>query len=297
MGWKIIDIEKECYLKIFMDSLVVIRDKKITIPIIDIDTLIISNTRTNISVNLLNELCMKGVSVIFCNNKYIPTSCIVGYNVKKQSHKVFIRQLNWDKEFKNKIWKIILMKKIKNQIKFLQMYNLPTNDWESNIDQKNIINDNSESQVANLFFHSLYSNKFNRDLKCEINYILNFGYTIITSMVTRSIIKKGLNQHISFFHGSEYSQFPLAYDIVEPFRIIIDYFVKELFDKKYIDLNDKYLSSKIKDCLLDFIANFKIIIDNKYQFLNNAIDTYVDWIINDELDTHNIFIKLNEEIF
>ncbi len=296
MGWKIIDIERECYLKIFFDNLIVIRDKKISIPIADIDTIIISNNRINISINLLNELCSKGVNVIFCDNKFVPRSCVVGFNVKKQSHKIFLNQLKWTDDFKFECWKIILIKKILNQINLLKKYGLETNNWENILEFKDIVNDNTESQVANLFFHSLYGKEFNRDLDCEINYILNYGYTILTSMVTRSIIKKGLNQHISFFHGSEYSQFPLAYDIVEPFRIIVDFFVKELFDKEYISMKDKFLSKQLKECFLDYLANFKIKIDDKYQYLNNAVDTYVDWIIKDELNLHDFKINLDGEI-
>jgi hypothetical protein len=44
------------------------------------------------------------------------------------------------------------------------------------------------------------------------------------------------------------------------------------------------------------LANFKIMIDDKYQYLNNAIDIYVDWIIKDELNSHDFKINLDGEI-
>ena len=107
-------------------------------------------------------------------------------------------------------------------------------------------------------------------------------------MVARSIVKKGLDVHISFFHGSIYSNFPLAYDIVELFRISIDLFVKTLFENNIITTRDNKFTREIKNCLLDFIANYKIKIDGKFEFINNAIDKTIDWFINQDFENHSI---------
>jgi len=296
MGWKIIEIDDNCFLKIFLDNLVIIRNTKIIIPISDIDLLMINNTMITLTINLLNQLAASGVCVVFCDNKHLPKSQLFGINVKKQSHKVFTKQLEWNAEFKELNWFYILKQKLLNQINLLKIYDKKTNDWENNIDRKSICKDNTESQIANLFFHQLYGPEFNRDLEIEINYLLNYGYTILTSMVSRSIIKKGLNQHISFFHGSEYSQFPLSYDIVEPFRIVIDYFVKELFDKKHLQFKDLILKKDLKRCLLEYLSEFKIKVDGQYIFLTNSIDKYVDWIINCELDKHELLFLFNDKL-
>lgn len=289
MGWKIIEIEEMCSMKVFMDSLVVTRNKKLIIPIIDIDTLIISNSRINITINLINELSSKGVCVIFCDSKYIPKSLLLGINVKKQSYKVFQKQMQWSDEFKNNWWNSISFKKITNQLDLMKNYKLSTNDWDlfivPGIDYKT---NNYESQVANLFFHSLYGKEFNRDKQTEINYILNYGYIILTSMVSRSIVKKGLHHQISLHHGSEYSQFPLAYDLVEPFRVIVDNFVKQLFDLKIIEDKDKVLTKELKHCFLEYISQFKIKLDDKFFYLNTSIDTFIDWIIKNEINMHQM---------
>ena len=299
MGWKIIEIEEMCNMKVFMESLIVIRENKSIIPISDIDTLIISNNRINITINLINELSSNGVCVIFCDNKYIPKSLLLGFNVKKQSYKVFQKQLDWTLVFKTKWWNYISFKKISNQLDLMKMHNLSINDWNNFIkpktDYKNI---NYESQVANLFFHSLYGKDFNRDKQTEINYILNYGYIILTSMVSRSIVKKGLHHQISLHHGSEYSQFPLAYDLVEPFRIIVDNFVKELFDVKIIEDKDKVLSKELKQCFLEYISEFKVKMDDKFFYLNTSIDTFIDWLIKDEIYLHKMdfIFKINKPI-
>lgn len=296
MGWKIIEIEEICNLKIFMDSLIIIRNKKLVIPIKDIDTLIVSNSRINITINLMNELSSNGVCVIFCDNKYIPRSFLLGINVKKQSYKVFQKQLSWKNEFKTRWWNYISFQKINNQLKLMERHKLPINDWGSLIKlETDYKNNNFESQVANLFFHSLYGKEFNRDKASEINYVLNYGYVILTSMVSRSIIKKGLHHQISLHHGSEYSQFPLAYDLVEPFRIIVDNFVKELFDLNIIQDIDKILRKELKQCFLEYISEFKVKMDDKFFYLNTSIDTFVDWVIKDEIIEHTMEIVFTNE--
>lgn len=296
MGWKIIEIEEMCSLKVFMESLIVIRSKKLVIPIKDIDTLIISNNRIKITINLINELSSNGVCVIFCDNKYIPKSLLLGFNVKRQSYKVFQKQLNWTKEFKHRWWNTISFIKVNNQLNFMKEHNLSTNDWDLFIKLgTDFKSNNYESQVANLFFHSLYGNEFNRDKKTEINYILNYGYIILTSMVSRSIIKKGLHHQISLHHGSEYSQFPLAYDIVEPFRIIVDNFVKQLFDLKIIEDKDRVLSKELKQCFLEYISEFKVKLDDKFFYINTSIDMLIDWLISDEWNIHKITFIFNGE--
>ncbi|MDE6289539.1 MAG: type II CRISPR-associated endonuclease Cas1 [Ureaplasma sp.] len=288
MGWKIIEIDKPCLLKTFLNNLLIIKSEKIVIPIQDIDTLLIDNTQISISINLITELTEAGVNIIICNNKHLPTSILTGINVKKQNYEVFHEQLNWSNDYKKQCWKTILKYKLKNQIDLMKRYELNLNNWEKIINMDIDPYSNLESQLANLFFHQMYGHEFNRDQKNQVNYLMDYGYVVITSMVVRSIIKKGLNQHISFFHGSKYSSFPLAYDIVEPFRIIIDYFVKEMYNNEMIYKLDMNIESELKSCLLDYVANYRVKMDNNYQYLNNAIDIFIDWIIKQELESHTM---------
>lgn len=295
MGWKIIEIEKPCILKTFNNNLMIFDIKKITISMSDIDVLIINNTLINLSVNAINELINNGVCVILCNAKQLPNSYILGYKVQKQSHINFEKQLQWTNEYKSKCWYWLLSNKINNQIDLLNYYNIDATEQKVLIRyENNEIRSIVEAQISSYFFKSLYGKGFNRNKDNLINTILNYGYVIITNMVARSIVKKGLNLGISFYHGSQYSSFPLAYDVVEIFRIIIDIFAKYLFDHN--KLNGNNFSREIKSCLLDYIANYKIKIDDNYEFLNNAIDKVVDWIINNDFNNHNIIYDFGLEL-
>lgn len=288
MGWKIIEIEKQCFLKTFNNNLIIFDTKRITIPMNDIDVLIISNNQINLSVNAINSLVNNGVCVILCNEKYLPNSFILGYKVQKQSYANFKKQLEWTNTYKEECWNWILNNKINNQLTFLKHLNIDITSQENNYKKaKTFIDNMIEANIANFFFKQLYGEKFNRKKDNIINSILNYGYVILTNMVARSLAKKGLNLFISFYHGSLYSDFPLAYDIVEIFRITIDLFVKTLYDTEKIK-NILTLNRQIKSCLIDYIANYKIKIDDKYEFINNSIDKVIDWIIGKEFNNHKI---------
>ncbi len=285
MGWKIIDVDNPCIMKSYFNNLIIFNTKRISIPMNDIDVLIVSDNRINMSVNVINDLINNGVCVILCNQKKLPNSYILGYKVQKQSFINFKKQLEWDDKFKNQCWQWILNYKIKNQIDLLDHF-------YSNEDDIKITNENisslDEAKIASYFFKNLYGSSFNRKKENTINSCLDYGYTILTNMVARSIAKKGLNPHISFFHGSIYSDFPLAYDVVELFRISVDLFVKTLFQNNVISNDNKKFTREIKNCLLDYIANYKIQIDGKFEFINNSIDKVIDWIINGDFNNHTI---------
>lgn len=288
MGWKIIEIQEKCLLRTFNNNLIIYDLSKKTIPMSDIDVLIIDNNQINISIVTINELISNGVCVITCNEKHLPHAYVSGYKVQKQSHVNFEKQLTWTSEFKQSCWKWIVKQKIQNQIDLLNFYGLSPSDYQEALnEQEDFSSSILEAKVANYYFRQLFKSNFNRNQENIVNHILDYGYTILTNMVARSVVKKGLNLQIAFFHGSIYSSFPLAYDLVEPFRIVIDLFASKLLYVQKIDYHSKF-DRDIKSCLLDFIANYKIKIDDKFEFINNAIDKLIDWIINDDLVNHQI---------
>ena len=289
MGWKIIDIDQPCILKTYLNNLIILNTKRLTIPMSDIDVLIISNNQMSLTINAINELVNNCVCVIICDQKKLPNSYILGYKVQKQSFVNFKKQLEWTNQFKNKCWNWLVNLKIKNQLDLLDFYQSNDQDWRSEIaNVDDFQNTMYEAQIASYFFKQLFGPSFNRKKEILTNSCLDYGYTILTNMVARSIAKKGLNPHISFYHGSIYSAQPLAYDVVEIFRITIDLFVKNLFENNLIHHQNESLTRDLKNCLLDYLSNYKIQLDDKFEYINNAIDKVLDWIINDDFLNHQI---------
>ena len=280
MGWKIVEITNSEYLRLFLDNLVIYHENnKITIPIKDIDVLIINNYKINLSVQLINELTINNILIILCDNKMKPQSFIFPIFGNYNSLKIFESQLNWNHKFKSKLWTEIIIQKIKNQALFIKYYlnneqkYSQVLEFSENVKSYDITN--REGHASKVYWNTVYGKEFSRDDDSYINTVLNYGYTVLNGYISRSIIKKGLDPRISLFHRSFHNHFALSSDLIEPFRILIDIEVYQIINMNVIDLK------KHKEQLVNSF-NKKIMINNKLQFINNAIDIYMDTIINQQ---------------
>lgn len=278
MGWKIVEIQEANTLKLFLGNLVIYKDQdKITIPISDIDVLLINNYKINVSIQLLNAFSDNNTLVIFCNNKCMPQTYVLPIFGNYNTLKIFNNQLKWNHKFKSNLWVSIIKQKIENQIIFLYRNDFPKERIELISKFKKEIKSyditNREGHASKVYWNIIYGNDFSRDKDIYINTLLNYGYTVLHGYLSRSIIKKGLDPRISIFHKSFHNHFSLSSDLVEPFRILIDQKVYEIIKK-----GEGNMIEHKKELVNVF--NTKIKINNTMQFVNNAIDIYLDAIVN-----------------
>ena len=69
------------------------------------------------------------------------------------------------------------------------------------------------------------------------NDMLNYGYAILRAATARALLGSGLLPNLGIFHKSRYNAFPLADDIMEPYRPYVDEIVYELCEKGAVELN------------------------------------------------------------
>lgn len=58
---------------------------------------------------------------------------------------------------------------------------------------------------------------------------MNYGYTILRAAVARALIGSGLYPAFGVFHRNRYNAFPLADDVMEPYRPFVDEIVYRLY--------------------------------------------------------------------
>lgn len=290
MGWKIVEIEEGQQLNLFLDNLVVLRNNdRIIIPINDIDVLLINNPKLKITIQLLNRLTDKNVLTIICDNKYLPQSLCLPIIGNYNTLKIFEKQLAWNMQFKANLWQKIITQKIQNQADFVR-YMIEDNEVANQISvmSKQVRAydvTNREGHASKLYWHAVYGLEFRRHDDDYTNTLLNYGYTILRGYFVRSILKKGLDPRIALFHKSFHNHFALASDLMEPFRCLVDIIVYKLIINK---IENFYVA---KQKIIEFF-NCRIKIDNKEQYLNNAIDKYIDNIVNESTEIHLEFTDL-----
>lgn len=274
MGWRTVWITTNCKLSVQENHMLIktISDTK-KIHLSEIDTIIVDNLESAITTHLLFELVKNKIKIIFTDNKKQPCSEVVPYyNMRSTSKKVAI-QAKWDEDIKQVAWKLIVEEKIKNQAYCLKKYNFAEYKELENLATTVKINDesNNEGHAAKRYFHTLFTTKFTRELDCDINSALDYGYHIILSQVSKAIVQSGYITQLGIFHRNEFNHFNLACDLMEPFRIFCDMIVYENREKNF----DKSYKQKLIN-----ILNKKVKIDGIENYLPKAIDIFVKSVFN-----------------
>jgi len=84
---------------------------------------------------------------------------------------------------------------------------------------------NREALAARYYFPRLFEGHV-RDEDNVINDALNYAYSIVRALVSRSIVAYGFYPPLGIHHCNEMNNFNLADDLIEPFRPIIDAYVR-----------------------------------------------------------------------
>ena len=72
-----------------------------------------------------------------------------------------------------------------------------------------------------------------------LNSMLNYGYAILASEITKSILVNGLDPYCGFLHFDMYGRTSLTFDLIEPFRAqIVDKTVIGLINRKQVTVDD-----------------------------------------------------------
>ena len=73
-----------------------------------------------------------------------------------------------------------------------------------------------------------------------VNAFLNYGYGVLYGKIEGALIKAGIDPYIGILHGDDYNRPVLVYDVIELYRIWVDYVVYSLVVQQVV--TDEYYS-------------------------------------------------------
>ena len=260
------------------------------IAIADIAILILNPSGSLITTNLLNALLENGIMVLVLGKNYIPSGIFYPTNPHHlHKHKIDL-QISASRPLEKRLWQKIVQAKILNQATILSYF---TSDEEKQL--KNLASkvssgdkENLEAQAAKKYWRRLFGNDFRRNFnEIGVNSALNYGYAILRSAMARAIFASGLQPAIAIHHKNKGNAFCLVDDLMEPFRPIVDYVVKRIFENEdydkeqeltpqikkklslilTIDLSSKYGTTPIMNCLQHLAFSFVKSLENKENLL------------------------------
>lgn len=273
MGWRTVVVNKNCKLSYKNDYLIIRSEELQMIHLSEISTIIVENGMVSITSYLINELAQQKIKIIFCDEKHNPSCEMMPYYGSFNTSKKVANQAKWKKDIKQKAWQQIVKHKIHNQAMLLKKFDIIGYEKLLEFEEQVELDDktNREGHAAKVYFNLLFGMDFSRDNEDNTNTALDYGYSIILSMLNREIVSKGYITQLGLNHKNEFNQFNLSCDLMEIFRPLIDEIVYKnrefAFDKSY-----KYK-------LID-VYNRQVMIKNKEQYLNNAVPIFITNVFN-----------------
>lgn len=205
-------------------------DEKQTVPIEDIGVVLLEHQQTSATLPLLNALAENEVQVVICNSKGMPNAMIQGMNSNNLQGETLRNQISCGEVLKKQLWKQVVEAKIRNQASLLDSVGESGDilkPFFTNVRSGDV--DNREGIAARIYFQHLFGDGFirNRD-EPGINSLLNYGYSILRAATCRAIVSSGLLPAIGIYHHNRSNAYPLADDLMEPFRPFVDGIVYDL---------------------------------------------------------------------
>ncbi len=273
MSFRTIVVKNRCKLEYSLNYLICRgNDDEKRILLDEIDFLIIQNTGVSITCALMSMLVEKKIKVLFCDSKSNPQFELTPYYNNFETYRKIMEQVSVDKDFKGELWKRIVHEKIRNEWRLLVRVGSENSSKLEGYLKEIEADDSSnrEGHAAKVYFNSIFGTGFSRgNDEDERNAFLNYGYSILVSLINREIKMAGYLTEVGIHHRGETNSFNFSYDIVEPLRTYVDSFV----------VSGKANASNYKGFFIYMLEN-KVFINDKLMYLNNAIHVYVQSVIS-----------------
>ena len=256
----------------------------------DIRAIIIATHQVSFTNSCLAKLLEKDVVILHCNNSYKPIGWSTGLDRVVRT-KAFYNQISQNREFEQKLWKKVVKQKVYNQaynIKFIG----GNNENLIRLIERPLMNEaNIAKHYWGVYFELLGNSQKREHKNAESfeNICLNYGYAIIQTLIYRSILVHGLLPNLGIHHEEKYNSTPLVYDLMEPFRAFIDFYLYKFKQTYGGDYKRKDLKSWSRYCAF-CIKNYRLQAKGKSYKIMDYIDIYIEEIVN-------CFIHYNENVF
>lgn len=290
MGWRTVVVTQHAKISYSGHCVVVQTADSINqIPVSDIQILLVSTTRAVITSAVISELAKHQSKVIFTDNSGQPVTETVDYYPNNRDPQLLNTQFNWSEKRKTDLWTKIVVQKIANQIFVVDSLGIESQELKDEL-SKLEVNDvtNREAVVARKYFSLLFEDEASRRDFSPTNTALNYGYAIILSAVNREIVANGYITQLGIHHHSQENNFNLGSDLMEPFRPIIDWWVKQ---KKFNDFTPDIKFGLVG--LLDLQMKY----NGQNTIMRNAISKHVLnclKYLSEETDKIKIEVEISE---
>lgn len=203
------------------------------VPLDDVAAVIVHAHGVTWSTNLVVALAERGALMVLCSANHAPVAVCLPLDGHYEQNARIRAQWSAGRPLAKQLWREIVITKVRWQAAVLESRGISGSAFEllsRRVRSGDV--DNVEAQAARRYWPLLMGPEFRRDRKGDgLNGMLNYGYTVLRSLLARSVVAAGLHPSIGIHHANRGNAFALADDLVEPFRPLVDVLVAQLRDQ------------------------------------------------------------------
>lgn len=221
-------------------------------PIEDVAFVVLDHRQITLTQALLAALIANNCAVITCDGRSMPVGMHLPLSGNTTMSECFRQQLAASQPLRKQLWQQTIRQKIENQAAVLhECTGCETrcmSVWAADVRSGDP--DNLEGRAAAYYWKNLFpaTPGFTRGREGPPpNNLLNYGYAILRAVVARALVSSGLLPCMGIHHHNRYNAYPLADDIMEPYRPYVDRLVVDMM-RGHSDFSE--LNSELKATLL-----------------------------------------------
>jgi CRISPR-associated protein Cas1 len=194
------------------------------IPLDDVGAVIVHAHGVTWSTNLVVALAERGALMVLCGSNHAPVAVCMPLDGHHGQNARMRAQWDAGKPLAKQLWREVVVAKIRWQAAVLEAQGIDANAFDMLARRvRSGDPDNVEAQAARRYWPLLMGEDFRRDRASGgQNGLLNYGYTVLRSLIARSVVAAGLHPSIGIHHANRGNPFALADDLIEPFRPLVD---------------------------------------------------------------------------
>ncbi|WP_119388162.1 type II CRISPR-associated endonuclease Cas1 [Taklimakanibacter lacteus] len=208
------------------------------VPLDDIAAVVVHAHGITWSTNLIVALAERGALMVVCGSNHAPVAVCLPLDGHHGQNARLRSQWEAGKPLAKQLWREVVVAKIRWQAAVLEARGVESGAFDLLARRvRSGDPDNVEAQAARRYWPLLMGEEFRRDRSADgVNSLLNYGYTILRSLLARSVVAAGLHPSIGIHHANRGNAFALADDLVEPFRPLVDAMAVQLVKKGHSEL-------------------------------------------------------------
>ena len=197
------------------------------IPLSDIWVVIIDSPQITMTSALVSEMNDAGIGVMYCGRDHMPNGLCLPLGAHSRHAEIVEHQLAIPKPLRNRLWRRIVVSKILNQARALELSGGDVSDVARVRGYAAEVHSNDrthrEAPAAADYFAAMLP--FGTRREGPMAAPLDYGYAVVRAGIAQCAVSHGWLVSRGIHHHSADNAFNLVDDLIEPFRAVVDLLV------------------------------------------------------------------------